>query len=162
MSNLQYSQKCQKMEVCGIVMTVPTSPIRNPICMTTLKPGIYLILVISANFVRKYSKLKTHGEITNQEFTNINRINSNVNKLDNFNQYFCFLDVESAIQSKMFKEGNIWYCNDCPYKSNRKSNLLEHVEARHVSHPGYLCQYCEKVFKTKDTWRHHQAKVHQN
>ena len=59
---------------------------------------------------------------------------------------FLFLDVESAIQSKMFKEGNIWYCNDCPYKSNRKSNLLEHVEARHVSHPGYLCQYCEKVF----------------
>ena len=72
MWNLQYSQKCQKMEVFGIVMIVPTSPIRNPICMTTLKPGIFLILVISANFVTKYSKLKTHGDITKQKFTNIN------------------------------------------------------------------------------------------
>ena len=77
MSNLQYSQKCQKKEVCGIVMTVPTSPIRNPICMTTLKPDIFLILVISANIVIKYSKLKTHGDITKLKFTNID--NDNVN-----------------------------------------------------------------------------------
>ena len=72
MWNLQYSQKCQKMGVFGIVMIVPTSPIRNPICMTTLKPDIFLILVISANIVIKYSKLKTHGDITKQKFTNIN------------------------------------------------------------------------------------------
>ena len=80
MSNLQYSQKCQKMEVYGIVMTVPTSPIRNPICMTTLKPGIYLILVISANFVRKYSKLKTHGDITKLKFTITNKLNNEDNQ----------------------------------------------------------------------------------
>ena len=63
-----------------------------------------------------------------------------------------FLDVESAIQSKMSKEGSMWYCNDCSYQSNKKSHLYDHVEARHISHPGYQCQYCDKVFKTKDTY----------
>ena len=70
----------------------------------------------------------------------------------------CVVDVESEIHSKMSKDGNMWYCVDCSYHTGKKSHLYEHVEARHVAHSGYLCENCNKTFKTKDTWRKHVSK----
>merc|ERR1712126_492281 len=57
-------------------------------------------------------------------------------------------DIDSEINQRMFKEGSIWYCNDCEYKGS-KSHVYEHVEAKHVTHGGYQCQFCSKILKTK-------------
>lgn len=70
------------------------------------------------------------------------------------------LDVEMEIIKKMFKEGIFWYCSDCSYKSGTKSNVYEHVEAKHVIHGGYQCQLCTSVAKTKGSLRVHYNKYH--
>jgi len=65
-------------------------------------------------------------------------------------------DIESLIQSKMYKEGSTWYCTDCQYQST-KSHVYEHVESKHIQHPGWQCFYCKKIMKTKaDFGRHHK------
>ena len=70
------------------------------------------------------------------------------------------LDVESAISEKMVKEGSIWYCNDCSYQSGQKGHVYEHVEAKHVIHGGYQCQYCDKVLKSRASVRMHLKQYH--
>ena len=69
------------------------------------------------------------------------------------------LDVDSEINQKMFKDGSLWYCNDCEYKGS-KSHVYEHVEAKHVSHGGYQCQFCSKILKTKGSLRVHNHMYH--
>lgn len=72
---------------------------------------------------------------------------------------FC-LDVETEISEKMYKEGSIWYCNDCSYQSGQKGHVYEHVEAKHVLHGGYQCQYCDKVLKSRASLRMHLKQYH--
>ena len=59
------------------------------------------------------------------------------------------LDVDAEIKAKMTKEGRTWYCTDCDYSSNHNGHVYEHIESKHVIHDGYVCQYCQKVLKTK-------------
>ena len=59
------------------------------------------------------------------------------------------LDVDAAIKAKMTKDGRTWYCTECDYFSNHTGHVYEHIESKHVVHSGYVCQYCEKVLKTK-------------
>ena len=73
---------------------------------------------------------------------------------------FFFLDLESEIHQRMYKEGGHWFCKECNHKSSQKGHLYEHVEAKHISHGGYQCLYCEKVLKTQASLRMHRAKYH--
>ena len=77
------------------------------------------------------------------------------------NKMFCFcLDIETAIAEKMYKNGGLWYCNDCDYKTPNKSHCYEHVEAKHIVHGGYTCPICGKILKTSGSYRVHQIKSH--
>lgn len=76
---------------------------------------------------------------------------------------FGFLDLanlteilEQEILSKMRRtDPKVWECMDCGYKG-KKSHVVEHVEAKHVDHPGYTCQLCPKVFQTRGSLRQHR------
>ena len=70
-------------------------------------------------------------------------------------------DVDSVILSKMHKEGSNWKCTDCSYGSYKKNNVYEHVESRHVTHPGYYCEYCNKILKTKAFLKRHMSQCKQ-
>eukprot|EP00092_Neocalanus_flemingeri_P040222 GFUD01043811.1.p1 GENE.GFUD01043811.1~~GFUD01043811.1.p1 ORF type:complete len:336 (+),score=64.40 GFUD01043811.1:448-1455(+) len=69
--------------------------------------------------------------------------------------------LESLIQSKMSKnaEGE-WQCNDCYKTSKVKTNIFEHIEAAHVESPGYECEICYKVYRTRNSFRKHKNVNH--
>ena len=69
---------------------------------------------------------------------------------------FCFcLDIETAIAEKMYKNGGLWYCNDCDYKTPNKSHCYEHVEAKHIVHGGYTCQICGNHYDRNEQLKEH-------
>ena len=73
----------------------------------------------------------------------------------------CFVDLDSVILSKMSRnEAGDWQCNDCYRTSNKKINIMEHIEASHVETPGYNCEICYKIFKTKHSLRTHKNVKH--
>jgi len=67
---------------------------------------------------------------------------------------------EEMINSKMWKGDGHWACADCDYTSKKNSNVYEHIEAKHVQGPGYMCQECEKVCPTRKSLRHHLGRYH--
>ena len=70
-----------------------------------------------------------------------------------------FIDVVTELNKKMYKEGKLWFCTDCEY-TGTKGHVYEHVEAKHVIHGGYQCQFCNKVLKTQGSLRVHNNKSH--
>ena len=51
------------------------------------------------------------------------------------------------------------YCKVCDFKSNRISNLKEHVET-HIEGLSYSCQWCDKTFRSKTAHRIHYSRYH--
>ena len=70
------------------------------------------------------------------------------------------IEVEMEIKGKMLREGIIWYCTECSYKSKSKYNVYCHIESHHVIHGGHLCHLCSSVAKTKQSLNHHFNKYH--
>lgn len=67
-----------------------------------------------------------------------------------------------VIRGKMVKELTGWACSDCDYHTKNNSNLYEHIESRHVQHPGYNCDICFKFCSTRNSLRNHKARLHKN
>ena len=74
--------------------------------------------------------------------------------------HFSYLDLDAQIKAKMVKDPSGWYCTDCDYSTKNNSNLYEHIESRHVSHPGYACDICSKFCSTRNSLRNHKARLH--
>ena len=56
-------------------------------------------------------------------------------------------------------EGN-WKCDFCGKESAVKTNILEHIEATHVETPGYFCDICNHVCRTRGGLRVHKHSKH--
>jgi len=65
-------------------------------------------------------------------------------------------ELEAEILSKMLRMNDKWTCLDCGFTRPQKCQVLVHVEAKHVNHPGYQCTMCDKVCSTRNTWRQHK------
>ena len=64
--------------------------------------------------------------------------------------------LEAEIMSKMVKEpGTPWQCTVCLYKG-KKIHVFEHVEAKHIIHPGYRCSQCQNVYANRKAFRWHR------
>ena len=69
--------------------------------------------------------------------------------------------LDSLVLSKMTRiESGEWQCNECYRTSNRKTNIMEHIEASHVESSGFNCDICFKIFKTKHSLRTHKNVKH--
>jgi rubrerythrin len=66
--------------------------------------------------------------------------------------------IKEEIHSKMDKtsEGQ-WYCLVCRYESAKKSHVFEHIEAKHIDHPGYSCPICGRLLKNSIALRRHKC-----
>lgn len=72
-----------------------------------------------------------------------------------------FSDVEAEINSKLYKnECGEWVCTDCGYTKKIRSHVYEHVDRKHSSHGGYLCNVCNMVLKTKFQLGRHNNQMH--
>jgi len=67
-------------------------------------------------------------------------------------------DLDWQIRQKMRRDSTGWHCTDCDYSTKNNSNLFEHIEARHVEHPGYACDICSKFCSTRNSLRSHKAR----
>jgi len=76
-------------------------------------------------------------------------------------------DLNSLINSKMSKvlgdAGHInWRCDDCLYESKYKTNVMEHVESKHVHSTGIICQFCNLVCVNRKSLRNHIYRYHKD
>jgi len=72
-------------------------------------------------------------------------------------------DIKVLIQSKIIQlEKNKFQCSDCEHSSNYKSNMVKHVEDRHVQQDGVFCQFCEKVCPSRNALSAHISRKHRN
>ena len=68
--------------------------------------------------------------------------------------------LESEILTRMQKIDGGWKCTECDYVSNKKSNLYNHVEAKHVGGQLISCNYCGKVLKGVNSYSVHVSTNH--
>ena len=55
-------------------------------------------------------------------------------------------------------DSNQWQCQVCLYLSIYKGHVAEHIENKHVDHPGFECVLCHKICHSRRTFRQHKAK----
>ena len=151
---------------------------------------MYSILVITAIFVPSYAPQKVHCECITIGIIKINLYKTflmipgeknnivvllfqwavfyiNYLKISIFlnidTQWILFLvclDLDTVINDKMYRDGQIWFCTDCNFQSPKKSNVHEHIESKHVTHSGYYCDICSKLCPTKSSLRMHYNRNH--
>jgi len=69
-------------------------------------------------------------------------------------------EVEQKIESMYQKQSDGGFaCMMCGYFNKLKQNMQKHVET-HIDTPGYLCNYCFKHFKTKNSLNTHTSQKH--
>jgi len=72
-------------------------------------------------------------------------------------------DVKLLIQSKITQlDKNMFQCLDCDHTSNYKSNMVKHVEDRHIQQQGHTCKYCEKICPSRNALSAHISRKHRN
>jgi len=71
-------------------------------------------------------------------------------------------ELDATLESMMYSKESVWYCLNCAYVSPIRARVRNHVEARHVTHSGFVCQDCEKVFKTRHSLRVHASASHRD
>ena len=60
----------------------------------------------------------------------------------------------------MLKVEHVWQCSVCSYRSPKKSNVFDHVEAKHVESDGYECSACGYYSKTLQSYKSHVKRNH--
>ena len=56
--------------------------------------------------------------------------------------------------------GTVWKCTDCGYESKYKTNVTEHVESKHVTSAGVVCNFCSSMCVNRKALRNHIYKYH--
>ena len=55
-----------------------------------------------------------------------------------------------------------WRCSDCGYVSKKKTNLQEHIEAKHIEQAGVLCTICQLYCVNRKALRNHTYRYHRS
>ena len=51
-------------------------------------------------------------------------------------------------------------CTDCDFKSQISTNVINHIESKHVTSMGYTCPLCSKFCSSKNAWHLHKSRYH--
>ena len=54
-----------------------------------------------------------------------------------------------------------WQCGACGFTGN-KSNIKQHIEARHMDNTNVTCELCGRVYKTKNSLQNHMTLKHKS
>jgi len=74
--------------------------------------------------------------------------------------------LDALIAAKMAKTSDaltnksVWQCLECGKEYKLKGDASRHVEAHHIDHPGFSCDVCGKIYKTRDSLRNHFHQLH--
>ena len=64
-------------------------------------------------------------------------------------------ELDVLVLSKMSREKLLWQCNDRSYQSKRKGHMMVHIESKHVETTGFLCPYCNFIYKDRISLKNH-------
>ena len=64
--------------------------------------------------------------------------------------------IDKQIDKFIFKKENIWTCTECGKTTKNRVTLRNHVEAQHIISPGFECDTCGFVSKTRHALRMHR------
>jgi hypothetical protein len=53
-------------------------------------------------------------------------------------------------------------CTDCAYQSNRRANVLRHVEGHHIANVSVSCPSCSQEFASTNALNTHMSRKHRN
>jgi len=68
-------------------------------------------------------------------------------------------DVEAAVWSQIGRsDGGSWTCLVCSYSTHHKTNMFQHVEAKHVQTGGYHCPLCQKFCPNSKSLKNHKSR----
>ena len=70
--------------------------------------------------------------------------------------------IDKQIDQFIFKKDNIWTCTKCGKTTRNRVTLRNHVEAQHIISPGFDCDICGFVSKTRHALRMHRDNYHKN
>ena len=66
---------------------------------------------------------------------------------------------EAAVWSQIGKlDDGSWTCLVCAYSTHHKTNMFQHVEARHVQTEGYHCLLCQKFCPNSKSLKNHKSR----
>ena len=85
-----------------------------------------------------------------------------------FRYVLYFIDVSSGLDADLDMQidkyvsniGNVWTCLECGKSLNRRYTLRNHIEAQHILTPGFQCDVCGFVSKTRHALRCHKDYNH--
>ena len=62
----------------------------------------------------------------------------------------------------MFVKNNLnqFQCTKCDYVSGVQTNVINHIESKHVETPGVVCEVCHKQLKNRQSYRMHYHRDH--
>ena len=58
------------------------------------------------------------------------------------------------------ESGSCWQCGSCEYNTKKKSNLVDHIEAKHIEGGYFICKLCNHPASTKRGLRNHHYGRH--
>ena len=67
------------------------------------------------------------------------------------------MNYDEKVSALMEKNDWSWMCKVCPYNSNHKQHLTEHV-GKHIKGYSFDCKFCHKSHHTKAALRFHVGK----
>jgi len=72
-----------------------------------------------------------------------------------------FEELDRIIRTMFFKNDfNQFQCKKCDYLSGVQTNVINHVESKHVETPGVVCELCQKHLKNRQAYRMHYHRDH--
>ena len=85
-------------------------------------------------------------------------------KLFTISVFHFYLDLDGDIDSQIDKyiliTGNEWTCTECGKSVKNRVHLRNHIEAQHIVTPGFPCDICGFVSKTRPALRGHKDYNH--
>ena len=70
-------------------------------------------------------------------------------------------ELDRSIETMYFKTPAGGYqCTQCGYSSNVTTNIVNHIESKHLETPGIDCDLCNKHLRTRQAYRMHVHRVH--
>ena len=69
-------------------------------------------------------------------------------------------DIDSQIDKYIRNIGNEWSCTECGKSVRNRMTLRNHIEAQHILTPGFQCDICGFVSKTRHALRGHKDYNH--
>ena len=71
-------------------------------------------------------------------------------------------ELDEILERSIYRNesSGMYHCAYCQLSSNKKCNVKNHVESKHVSTEGVACGECDVVCKTRKALKMHELRRH--